>query len=82
MSDRAIIFVPLVNPDGYEIALFGKNVEWKNNIRNVDINRNFFCKSWEKKFKDDYPFSEIETLFLKRIIQYSASVVDAAMSLA
>ncbi|MBO5929133.1 MAG: M14 family metallocarboxypeptidase [Clostridia bacterium] len=40
LSDRRIMFVPLVNPDGVEIALQGDKV-WQANARGVDINHNF-----------------------------------------
>src|SRR6056297_2955741 len=53
-KNMVIHYIPLVNPDGYDLSLFeGLNTEflenildqnyprWKSNIRGVDINRNF-----------------------------------------
>ena len=66
-----IYFIPLVNPDGYEIALnpYPNRTDlrkdelflWKGNSRGIDINRNFPCKSWKNKFHNDRPASEPET---------------------
>ena len=49
---------------------------WKYNARGVDINRNFMCKSYRKKNKSDYPFSENETIWLKSIFdKYRADIL-------
>lgn len=74
-----ILFVPLLNPDGYMIALEGfhvihneklrqicvskgiPSIEWKDNARAVDINRNFPSKLWRPKSPYDYAASENET---------------------
>lgn len=94
LDSRSIIFIPLVNPDGYAIATEGfhviKNKElrtrcqsldidyryWKYNARGIDINRNFRCKSYMKKVDSDYPFSENESIWLKRIFDtYRADIL-------
>ncbi|MEW5820509.1 MAG: M14 family zinc carboxypeptidase [Cyanobacteriota bacterium] len=60
ISNKKMIVVPVVNPDGYELNIRG-------NARGVDINRNFPTKNWVKsENKDDYfsgdaPSSEPET---------------------
>ena len=96
LENNSLIIVPLLNPDGYEIALKGyevikneklkkicmdKNIdykEWKYNARCIDINRNFSSLSWNKKYKSDYPFSEIETRFMKKIFDkyYGGLYID------
>ncbi len=43
--DWRLIFVPVVNPDGYEIARRSRK-QIRGNARGVDINRNFPCKSY------------------------------------
>lgn len=55
-DDWRMIFVPLVNPDGYEIARLNKN-NFRFNASNIDLNRNFPCKS----YVGDSPASEPET---------------------
>ena len=40
---------------------------WKDNARGIDINRNFDSITWKQKSKEDYPFSEVESQFMKRI---------------
>lgn len=85
LQTYTILFVPLLNPDGYMIARYGfksildlklralceekgKNpIEWKENARGVDINRNFPSQFWCKKFERDYPASENETQALIRL---------------
>lgn len=84
LQTYTILFVPLLNPDGYMIARQGfiairdpklrvlceekgsNPVEWKENARGIDINRNFPSQFWSKKFETDYPASENET---KALIQ-------------
>ena len=95
-NNNSLIIVPLVNPDGYEIALRGYDVVnnkelqnkykasnkeyylWKNNVLDVDINRNFQSILWKSKFKGDKPFSQTESRFLKRIFDkyYGGIYVD------
>lgn len=94
LDRRSIIFIPLVNPDGYAIATEGfyaiKNKElrercqslnidcryWKYNARGIDINRNFRCKSYMKKVISDYPFSENESIWLKKMFdKYRADIL-------
>lgn len=60
---RAMWFVPLMNPDGYEIVLQGKPYEYyKYNANGVDINRNFPSISYKKTdFTGKYAGSEPET---------------------
>lgn len=60
LKKEKVFLVPLLNPDGYEIAR-SKDAQWKNNARNVDINRNFPSASWESKWPGDFPGSEAET---------------------
>lgn len=74
LDDSTMYFVPMVNPDGAEIA--AKGVYWQANGRGVDINHNFdalweLSKSLEEKngidgagatrFGGDFPESEPET---------------------
>lgn len=86
LDNNSIIIVPLVNPDGYEIATRGynsinngslrnickkKNIDcfkWKYNARAIDINRNFQSKLWKRKYAGDVVFSEVESWFLKKIM--------------
>ena len=96
LQNKALIIVPLLNPDGYEIALRGYNVlndsylrkicisrninytEWKENARGIDINRNFDSITWKQKSKEDYPFSEVESQFMKMIFDkyYGGIYID------
>lgn len=70
--------IPLVNPDGVEISLH-INKLWKANARGVDLNCNFDA-DWGKGIYNkkergsencigDYPFSETETLALKKFTE-------------
>ena len=69
-----VYFVPMVNPDGVEIALY-KNPLHKANSRNVDLNVNFdadFGKGVKNLFYansenyvGEHPFSEKETVALR-----------------
>ncbi len=61
-----IYMVPLLNPDGYEIA-GREDILWKGNGQGVDINRNFPAASWKKKFTGDKPESELETAALIKL---------------
>lgn len=59
--------IPLVNPDGYTLAIENpEKASWKENIRGVDINRNFPSITWRKKWNRDCPASEVETQILMR----------------
>lgn len=57
----SIAMLPLVNPDGYEKAGNGFP-QWKNNGRDIDINRNFPSRLWGKKTPGDMAGSEKETI--------------------
>ena len=75
------IFVPLVNPDGADLVLNGKDylqsesfLSWKSNINGVDLNRNYktshpstdLAKSpGPEGYPGPYYFSEPETYALK-----------------
>lgn len=61
-SSHSLFVIPMVNPDGYFLSL--SDPLWKNNGRNVDINRNFPCKLWQPKWNGDQPMSEPETKLL------------------
>ena len=61
-STHRILFIPMVNPDGYFRSL--TEVTFKNNGNDIDLNRNFPCKLWKKKWKEDMPASEVETKML------------------
>lgn len=62
---HTLYIIPMLNPDGYLRSL--TDSLWKNNGRNVDLNRNFPCKSWKAKWENDTPASEVETKFLIHI---------------
>lgn len=82
-----LLFIPLLNPDGYEIARAGFETirnpklrqicqasgvnpeEWKNNARNVDINRNFPSIHYKPKDDKAYSNSEKETKVLTKTIR-------------
>jgi g-D-glutamyl-meso-diaminopimelate peptidase len=92
LNTFTIMFVPLLNPDGYMIAMDGfeaiKNVKlkencikqkishakWKANARGIDINRNFPCKLWKSKLKNDFAGSENETQALMSVFQKYVSI--------
>ncbi|MDO5336320.1 MAG: M14 family zinc carboxypeptidase [Eubacteriales bacterium] len=92
LDNVALCMIPLVNPDGYEIAGKGYGViqnpiyrqmlrmkqlpyeTWKGNARGVDINRNFPCSSYRRKWMMEEPASENETRALIRIMQEKESV--------
>lgn len=46
MAGRSIVFVPMVNPDGVEIALHDPSRRWQANADGVDLNHNFNA-GWE-----------------------------------
>lgn len=69
-STHTLYLIPMLNPDGYVHSL--SEPLFKNNGNNVDINRNFPCKLWQKKWANDTPASEIETQVLIHFFeQYS-----------
>ncbi|MDO5389644.1 MAG: M14 family zinc carboxypeptidase [Eubacteriales bacterium] len=92
LQNYSIFWIPVVNPDGYSIALQGFQVirnpklrqalrirrldyrNWKCNARGIDINRNFPCKSYIKRFYYDAPASERETQALIRVFRSCPSV--------
>lgn len=92
LQKYSIFWIPIVNPDGYSIALEGVQVirnpklrqalrirrldykNWKCNARGVDINRNFPCKSYIKRFYYDAPASERETQALIHVFRIYPSV--------
>ena len=67
-SEYSFYMIPLVNPDGYEIAKNTGRYKWKGNSRNVDLNRNFPSVHWRPKSVFDYPASERETRALMRVM--------------
>lgn len=87
-GDYTLLFIPLLNPDGYEIVRAGfesiKNPwlrtickesgrnprEWKNNARNVDINRNFPSVHYKPEREGSYSGSEKETKTLIQVIRH------------
>lgn len=85
LSEYSICFLPLMNPDGYEIALgklektgnlpFQESIqkadyaEWKENGRGVDINRNFPCRSFLPREGMPQPASEPETRALMQVFE-------------
>lgn len=66
-TKNRLLFIPCLNPDG-------KDAKTRKNANNVDLNRNFPTKNWEKlEENDDYyggekPASEVETQFLVYVI--------------
>jgi protein MpaA len=61
-----VLYIPCLNPDGVDLMT-------RTNANGVDINRNFPAKNWKLLPKDRYfggdePLSEIESKFLKEII--------------
>lgn len=60
LQQEKLFLIPLLNPDGYEIARL-RDVSWKNNGCDVDINRNFPSVTWKQKKQGDFPASEAET---------------------
>ena len=86
LTDCGICAIPLLNPDGYSIAMEGFDSirnprirqaakmqdvpfrEWKYNGRGRDINRNFPCRSYVRKYAGDRPGSERETNVLMEVL--------------
>lgn len=73
LQEYSILFLPLLNPDGYEIALH-KDKEWKYNAKKVDINRNFPCQSYRKQNPGDEPLSEAESQILAAVFRREDSI--------
>lgn len=46
MAGRSVVFVPMVNPDGTELALRDPSLRWQANANGVDLNHNFNA-GWE-----------------------------------
>ncbi len=61
-SSHSLYMIPMLNPDGYLLSL--SDPHWKNNGRDVDLNRNFPSNLWKKKWNSDTPMSEPETKLL------------------
>ncbi len=70
-SDKRVIIVPLVNPDGYYTR------EDKLNANGVNLNRNFETSDWIKQEDEDdpttyageEPFSEVETTIVRQVAE-------------
>ena len=62
-----IYMIPLLNPDGYEIARMDHAL-WKTNAKGVDINRNFPSHTFKEKWENDIPGSEEETKALMKVL--------------
>ena len=78
-DDITLYAIPMLNPDGVELA-YSADSRWKANARGVDLNRNYPCLFYEKMtqpkpfregFKGYYPASERET---KCLIDFVNSV--------
>lgn len=78
-KQNRMLFLPCLNPDGYELKI-------RQNANGVDLNRNFATKNWgrcddEKSQCSDYfggenPASEIETRFVQDILaEFSPDLV-------
>ncbi len=70
-----MLFIPCLNPDGLEINT-------RQNLNEIDINRNFPTKNWVREpFASEYfggeaPASEIETKFLVEVLkEYSPDII-------
>ena len=68
-TSHSLYILPMLNPDGYLLSL--SEPTWKNNGRNVDLNRNFPCKLWKKKWNTDQPLSEPESQILANFFQFT-----------
>lgn len=66
-SQGCIYMIPLLNPDGYEIARMDHAL-WKTNAKGVDINRNFPSRMFKEKWENDMPGSEEETKALMKVL--------------
>lgn len=71
-----VYFMPLVNPDGYDLVMRSWNGEIKTNANGVDINRNFPFEHWGSNVKvkgNFYPGktagSELETKAVIQVIE-------------
>lgn len=82
-NEKMICIIPLINPDGFK-------ENKKTNANNVDLNRNFYTKSWKNKFvfinevisAGEFPFSEPETIALKAFFQsLNKNIVSVIISL-
>ncbi|PHV70327.1 hypothetical protein CS063_10570 [Sporanaerobium hydrogeniformans] len=78
LLDRvAIVFVPIVNPDGVTIAM-NKDSKWKANGRGVDLNKNYptagatqktVTKPGALNYAGEKPFSEKETQAIRDLCE-------------
>lgn len=74
-SKNRMLFIPCLNPDGFDLKT-------RQNASEIDINRNFSTKNWEREpFASEYfggetPSSEIETRFVEEILaEYTPDVI-------
>ena len=69
--------IPLLNPDGYVMALSDKEYyEYKYNAKGIDINRDFPCVSWQSQGNfADKPASQPETRALISAFKSHPSVM-------
>ena len=73
LNHYKITFLPLLNPDGYEIALKTR-CDWKYNANAVDINRDFPCQSYRPETPEDHPFSARESQILKTLFHRESGI--------
>lgn len=66
-NTHSLFIIPLLNPDGYMITK--QFPQWKSNGKDIDLNRNFPCSSWRKKFPKDTPESEPETYAMINVFE-------------
>lgn len=75
LQNYRILFIPLVNPDGYEMVRNQQDkAEWKYNARGIDINRDFLCKAYRAQVSSPAPFSAVESRVLANIFKREKSV--------
>lgn len=75
LQEYRILFIPLLNPDGYEMArLDSQKKDWKYNAYGVDINRDFLCQSYRKQKSSRQPFSSRESRILARVFERENSI--------
>ncbi len=70
-SEKRVVIIPLLNPDGYSEDLY------RTNANGVNLNRNFATPGWttnpdEETFAGTEPFSEAETRVLRSVVQECA----------
>lgn len=76
LNHSCIYFIPLLNPDGYEIADF--RYEYKENARVIDLNRNFCSENFTISPHSGTPFSENETKAFRNFCQshHTTGLID------